>query len=144
MKQFKVFENPQGQFEAVKQGWSWPGFCFGFIWALVKKMWVLGAVIFAIFFGLGVLEEIMGQSGKVIDLFSTILGLIVSLVFGAKGNSMREENLISRGYELADTVSAANTEGAIALHIKNQSPSSSKPSGETHPLTPSDETPPSR
>ncbi len=38
MKEFKIFEYPEGSNEAVKQGWSWPGFFFGPIWAMAKKM----------------------------------------------------------------------------------------------------------
>ena len=37
MKTYKIFKNPTGQYEAVKQGWSWPAFFFGGIWACVKK-----------------------------------------------------------------------------------------------------------
>ncbi|WP_226912943.1 hypothetical protein [Halomonas sp. 3D7M] len=37
MKEFKIYMHPAGMHEAVKQGWSWPGFFFGPIWALVKK-----------------------------------------------------------------------------------------------------------
>ncbi len=29
MKEFKIFHYPEGRQEAVKQGWSWPGFFFG-------------------------------------------------------------------------------------------------------------------
>ena len=42
MKQYKVFIHPSGTSEAVKQGWSWPALFFGFIWAMIKKMWGLG------------------------------------------------------------------------------------------------------
>ncbi|WP_084286517.1 DUF2628 domain-containing protein [Halomonas halodenitrificans] len=28
---------------AIKKGWSWPGFFFGPLWAMVKKMWGLGS-----------------------------------------------------------------------------------------------------
>ena len=45
MKTFKIYEHPAGNREAVKQGWSWPGFFFGPIWAFVKKMWGLGGVL---------------------------------------------------------------------------------------------------
>ena len=41
MKTYKIFKNPTGQYEAVKQGWSWPAFFFGGIWACVKKIWGL-------------------------------------------------------------------------------------------------------
>ena len=39
MKTFKVYEHEIYGYEAVKQGFSWPALFFGFIWALVKKLW---------------------------------------------------------------------------------------------------------
>jgi len=39
MKQYKIFVNPQGTCEAVKQGWSWPAFLFTWVWGIFKKMW---------------------------------------------------------------------------------------------------------
>lgn len=53
MKQYKIYANPQGTYEAVKQGWSWPAFFFSFIWAMVKKMWGLGVGVLVAFFALG-------------------------------------------------------------------------------------------
>ena len=48
-----------------------------------------------------------------------LVGIIVNIFFGFKANSWRERNLISRGYDLLDTVSANNKEGATALALKN-------------------------
>jgi hypothetical protein len=39
MKTFKVFRHPTLGFQAVKEGFSWPGFFFGPIWAFAKKLW---------------------------------------------------------------------------------------------------------
>ena len=52
MKQYKIFENSEGEIEAVKQGWSWPAFFFTSIWALVKRMYLLGIGAFVAFFSL--------------------------------------------------------------------------------------------
>lgn len=46
------------------------------------------------------------------------IDLKVAVSFGINGNQWREKNLQSRGYEYRDTVSASNSEGAIALWIK--------------------------
>jgi len=120
MKTYKIFVNPQGTSEAVKQGWSWPGFFFNFIWALVKKMWVLGVVLMILSIALGFVEgTVEGSSGKEtasgISAFTSILNLVIAVVFGVKGNKWREKNLISRGYKYQDTVDAQNPEAAIAL-----------------------------
>ena len=47
-----------------------------------------------------------------------IVAIIVSFVFGGNGNSWREKNLVSRGFEQVDTVIAANPESAVALWLK--------------------------
>jgi len=122
MKQFKIYANPQGTYEAVKQGWSWPAFFFGFIWALVKKMWALGFGVLAVFFVLGFIGGAAGGDlEQGIDALTSIGGLVLAIVFGVNGNKWRESNLTSRGYDFKDTVTAANGEGAIALYVKASS-----------------------
>jgi len=119
MKQFKVYMNPLGSYEAVKQGWSWPGFFFGIIWALFKKMWVLAVSILGAFFILGLISvAVGGDLEKGIDAITSIGSIVLSIVFGVNGNNWREKNLTSRGFDFKDTVSAANSEGAIALYVK--------------------------
>lgn len=120
MKTYKIFVNPQGSSEAVKQGWSWPGFFFNFIWALIKRMWVIGVVLIILSIALGFVEgTVEVSSGKevasVINVFVSILNLVIAVVFGVKGNQWREKNLITRGYKYQDTVDAQNPEAAIAL-----------------------------
>lgn len=111
MKQYKVFKHPSGTAEAVKQGWSWPAFFFSFVWAIVKKQWALGILVF---FYVLVEDFFLGEVG-VSEGLLILIRLIISLVFGAKGNSWREKNLISRGYQLSDAVYAANHIDALAL-----------------------------
>lgn len=117
MKQYKVFKHPSGSTEAVKQGWSWPGFFFNFIWALVKKMWALGVGVLISFlvFGFFIGFASVRSSG---DAIINFVALIANIIFGINGNSWREKNLVSRGFEKVDTVTAANPESAIALHLK--------------------------
>jgi hypothetical protein len=107
MKQYKIFKHPSGAIEAVKQGWSWPAFLFSFIWAVVKKMWAIGI-------GLLILSLIfISMVGAGADLLINIVSIIVSVAFGIYGNSLREKNLGSRGYEMKKTISAANPGEAI-------------------------------
>ena len=117
MKQYKIFKHPSGNSEAVKQGWSWPAFFFSFMWAMVKKQWVLGV---AVFIGMLVFGFILGAAGGGDggEALINIVAIIINIVFGINGNSWREKNLISRGYEQVDTVTAANPEGAVALYLK--------------------------
>jgi hypothetical protein len=124
MKTYKIFVNPQGTGEAVKQGWSWPGFFFNIIWALIKKMWVLGVVLVIVFFALGFIEvSIEVSSGKEaaagISAITSILNLIMAVIFGVNGNKWREKSLLSRGFDYQDTVDAQNPEAAMAKWFKD-------------------------
>jgi hypothetical protein len=118
MKQYKIFKHPSGKTETVKQGWSWPAFFFGFIWALVKKMWWLGG---GLLLGAVVLALVMGTSGgSAGDVMINITGIIVNIIFGVYGNSWREKNLVARGFEQLDEVTAANPESAVARYLNTE------------------------
>ena len=123
MKQFNIYENPSEMKEAVKQGWSWPGFSFNWIWCFVKKMPGLGSGLIGAFFGMGILSVILEESGAYgLSILIDIALFGISIWVGINGNEKRQENLMSRGYELKSTVNASNPEGAIAMYMKeNQS-----------------------
>ena len=121
MNQYKIFEHPAEKIEAVKEGWSWPAFFFNSIWALVKRMWVLGGILCVVFFVLGFIGGITGGgTGRAINTLIWIASLAISVVFGLNGNSWRESNLGSRGYKFKTTVTAATPEGAIGLYIEGE------------------------
>ncbi len=120
MKQFKVFKQPAGEVQAIKQGWCWPAFFFGLIWALVSKMWGLGVGLLVAFLILGFTLGLAG-AGDGADALINLASIGISIAFGVNGNAWREKNLLSRGFELKDTVSAENKDAAIALLAKNAS-----------------------
>ncbi|MDY0275873.1 MAG: DUF2628 domain-containing protein [Desulfomicrobium sp.] len=121
MKQYKIFTHPTQAMEAVKQGWSWPGFFFSFIWALVKKQWVLGFGVLIGIVGLGYLVDAFIQDTDLGERMINLFALAINFVFGMKGNSFREGNLISRGYQLVNTVAAKNPKGAMIAHVNAES-----------------------
>ncbi len=118
MKQYKIYKHPSGLTEAVKQGWSWPGFFFSLIWAMIKKMWAIGVGLLVGFLFLGFLIGAAG-GGTGGDAIINLAALIVNIIFGVNGNSWREKNLSSRGFEEVNRVTATNPESAIALHLKS-------------------------
>ncbi|QNT57725.1 hypothetical protein AABM17_623 [Neisseria musculi] len=61
-------------------------FFFGAVWACVKKMWLLGVGLLAVFFVLGV----AAGGNESLDNLINILSLAVSIVFGIHGNRLRE------------------------------------------------------
>lgn len=123
MKQFKIFKHPSGAIEAVKQGWSWPAFFFGFVWAMMKKMWklsigvVLAILVIGFITGIAASEE-MGEA------ILNGIGMTANLMFGVHGNSWREESLTARGFALKKTISAASPRAAVALYLENDTSAS--------------------
>ena len=124
VKTYKIFKHPNGEIQAVKQGWSWPGFFFGGLWALIKKLWgvaillfIIGLMIKAFSFIISISQGI--EVGLVVDriLFS-IFGITTGIVLGINGNKLREKKLISNGFEYKDIVNANNPQEAIALWLK--------------------------
>jgi hypothetical protein len=118
MKEYKIFKHPSGASEAVKEGWSWPAFFFSYIWAMVKKQWALGVGVPVGVLVFWFIVDATRDGSFAAALISIVL-IIIDIIFGIEGNSWREKNLISRGYELADTVTASNPEDAIALYLKS-------------------------
>jgi len=102
MSQYRIWKNPSGVTESVKQGWSWPAFLFSGLWAVAKRMTLLG--ICMILGGL-VIECAMAAT-RVDDEDGILLLALISLLslfFGANGNSWRERHLVKRGFVPVET-----------------------------------------
>ena len=122
MKQFKIYENPQGTFAAVKVGFCWPAFFFGIFWTLFAKLWKVAIVIFVASLFINMLGGSAHTAGakEVMDLVSSLFGFAVMLILGFKGNEWRSKDIEARGYELNGTEIANNKDGAIAQYVRAQ------------------------
>tara|TARA_Y100001970_G_C13771718_1_gene620818 strand:+ start:45 stop:623 length:579 start_codon:yes stop_codon:yes gene_type:complete len=141
MKNFNIYENPEGIPEAVKKGWSWPGFCFTWIWCFVKGLGALGGSIlaftfFGVFINIFTYSQIdynynpwtgqyygTGFAYKAYPIMEFIFGFIpfiISIWIGFKGNKKREQNLISKGYKLKTTVYASSAKNAIIITMNRK------------------------
>lgn len=107
MKTFRVYQHPSGGMEAVKEGFSWPGFFFGWIWAFVKGL--PG-------YGVGLLALVAISVG--VSVVSEVLGIIFALAgyvwAGLEGNEWRVQKLDARGYRIVNEVEAETPDGATA------------------------------
>lgn len=109
MTTYDIYQNKTGVFEAVKQGWSWPGFFFSWIWALVKGMPGLG---FGLLIGALLVGALLGAL-QAPEGIVNLLGLAISLWVGSQGNKMREKKLIEKGYDYVETLTATSAYTAI-------------------------------
>ena len=106
MKQFAILQHPALGHEVVKNGWSWPAFFFTSLWALVKRLWIVGVIILLAGMALSSLPEIW-LVGEV----------IISIVMGVNGNKLRVNRLRDSGYEQVAIVAARTPDGALAVHL---------------------------
>jgi hypothetical protein len=102
MKKFNIYSNGQNLI-AIKEGFSYPGFFFSWIWALTKKLWLYVIIGVAI-------SAIVGSNDKAQGLM-----VIMSIVFGIYGNRWWAKKILASGYSLTSSVQAPNPNSAIML-----------------------------
>jgi len=115
MKSFEIYEHPNLGTQAIKLGFSWPAFFFGFWWSLVKKLWLSALLYFIAFLILNTLAtgfNLAGQSGP--ELFVLLLMIGLSIIWGVNGNKWRANNLKKRGFELKQSTQAESDDAALA------------------------------
>jgi len=88
MKTYNLYKNSSGQLELVKDGWSWPGFFFTWIWAFIKGMPGLGFGLILAFFSL----DFFLASARAPGGFLNICAFFAAIWLGSNGNQMREKN----------------------------------------------------
>ena len=106
MKQFAILQHPTLGHEVVKNGWSWPAFFFIGLWALAKRLWIVGVIVLLAGMALSSVPEIW-----------LVCEVIISVVMGANGNKLRVNRLRDSGYEQVAIVAAKTPDGALAVHL---------------------------
>jgi hypothetical protein len=116
MKRFVIYErdSDSSEAEAVKRGFSWPAFLFGWVWGFANRLPVHGGVMLAISIGFLTAEQMLPTEGLGTEI-SIALFWAYSIVLGAYGNSWREESLRSMGFDEVATVEAGSADDAISL-----------------------------
>lgn len=123
MAQYNVYETTSGSFAAAQAGWSWGGFLFGWLWAVVNGLWIYAGAHFVfmiIYFQ--ILSSTIGQSSS---LLLSIVGLSVPVVYGMFGNQWLGVKVSNGGNKVA-TLEASSKEGAVMLHMQQQQLTASK------------------
>jgi hypothetical protein len=116
MKTFKVFKHPTLGYQAVKIGFSWPGFLFSVIWLLMKKLWRHALVVISGIILLTLIEVFFNNAQTSVMALLIELGLYV--LVGVNCNEWRMTYLQSHGFELVDTLQAKTPDAAIGKIAK--------------------------
>ena len=99
MSIFDIYTHNEKGHEAVKIGFSWPGFFFGFIWAFVKGLPGIGCLLILAFVVLRFLEAVaVASQSSLLMLFVAVLYLEVPLIVGFYGNDWRRSKMTKKGY----------------------------------------------
>jgi hypothetical protein len=98
----KAPRHPDDLYVLVKDGFSWPAFFFGPLWALSHRMWVVGALLIAALIAIGMVPAVMSDAG---DAIASWLSLSLAVLLGFHGNDLRQWSLERSGYELSAIVS---------------------------------------
>ncbi len=97
----------------VKEGFSWPAFFLGVIWALWHRLWIEAAALIALFLAAGVILDSL-EPGESIQLAVMIA---IAVLIGASGNNWRRESLRRRGFVDAGVVAGPDTENALCRYL---------------------------
>lgn len=97
----------------VKEGFSWPAFLFGPLWAFAHRMWLIAVALVVLVLALGLALDALG----VADVVETVISFAVAVLIGAHGNDWRRRALIRRGYRDAGVVAARSLDEALARYL---------------------------
>jgi hypothetical protein len=108
MQNYNIYKNSVGIYEAVKGGWSWPGFFFTWIWCFVKKINSIGVGLLIYYMITWFIP--IGE----MDILLFFISLGINIWLGSSGNKMRKTNLIKRGFQFQGSVISSNPDAAIS------------------------------
>ncbi len=126
MALFNVLEPPDGKPDGVvfiPEGFSWAALVFTVIWALVHRMWVVAAVLFAGLTGVA-LAEAQGLIGPEL---ASIIHFAISLLFGFEARRLWALSLTRAGFSQAGLIEATSLEAAELAYFASRAPAVAAP-----------------
>ncbi|MBU2710989.1 DUF2628 domain-containing protein [Zooshikella harenae] len=118
MNKYMIFENSAHDIQVVKRGWSWPGFHFGWLWALFKGLPLLAL------FGISVIVAVyvccllyLFHYGMPLILIALVVSYLIQSVFcGLLGNKLMYKQLAKKGFELITVIPAHKPDIAVRIY----------------------------
>lgn len=93
----------------IKEGFCWPAFFFGPLWALWHRMWFTCLGLFAVW----ILMAIAGGLLRPDALTDTAVSLAVALIVGYGANDWRRAAVAARGWRMEGLAAAADRDAAL-------------------------------
>ncbi len=110
---YSIYKNEEGTIKAVKQGFTWAGWLYGWFWCFFKKMYLHGIVFFIINFII-VVFFVRGNN------WGILLQFLLMEWIGFNGNKYLREKLSQSGFEYVDDILANNSKSAISIFMERQ------------------------
>ncbi|MGP1520996.1 MAG: DUF2628 domain-containing protein [Treponema sp.] len=115
MKEFRIFESPQGDIKAMKSGFSLLAFLFSSFWALYHGLFSILFIELVVGIVSGVVSSLVGMSS-----LNIIPAVIIKIIYYKDGNSWLENNLIKKGYIFKGSLNASDSTEAISLYEQSK------------------------
>jgi hypothetical protein len=116
----------------IKEGFSWPAFLFGPLWALADRLWLVTVALVVVLLALGTVLETLGFDSTI----QSIVSLAVAILIGAHGNDWRRRTLARRGFREAGVVAARTLDEALARYLDAEPPPSRPARVRANPMPP--------
>jgi len=88
----------------LREGFCWPAFFFGGLWALWHRQWITAAAVFAL--------AAIAAVASLPETVTAILTLVVQLLLGFEGVALRLRSLLASGYRERGLVAGRSLEEA--------------------------------
>ncbi|HTI87881.1 MAG TPA: DUF2628 domain-containing protein [Alphaproteobacteria bacterium] len=116
----------------VKEGFSWPAFFFGPLWALAHRMWLVTVALVA----LDLIISVVLDAARIPPVTQAVISLAVAVLIGAHGNDWRRRSLDRRGFRDAGVVAGRNIDEALARYLDATVTHMAVPRPRTAPVAP--------
>lgn len=111
MALFTILEAPDrkpDRLVAVKEGFSASALVFTVLWALWHRMWVVSAILLAVFVGIALSVNILGIN----PILGSVTELAVGVIFGFEARDLYVRSLEKAGYRTVGMIEASGREAA--------------------------------
>ncbi len=105
--------DPDRDVVLVKEGFSWPAFVFGPLWALTRRLWLAAAAFALALAGI----ESLAHAGDLDPTVRAALTLGISMVFGWIGNDLRRRKLERQGFVFQGVVAGDTIDAAFGRFL---------------------------
>jgi hypothetical protein len=108
--------DPERDLVLVKEGFAWPAFFLGGLWALAHRLWLTALVLFAVVIAV----EVVLVALEADEISHAAISLGIATAVGWIANDLRRRVLARRGYALAGVVAGEDRDTALWRFLEGE------------------------